>query len=304
MQKIKKITAYTGIVGNDGESRLEYRSSFQEFDMNNNLIKDVSYHPSGEIDSASGFKYDSEKRLKEEIHYFENDQVGEIIRYKLNAEGKPTEIETTYADESQSVRKISRFENMISVKSYDEDGELEGEELVKLNSDGRVVEEINFDEDQEIIQRTTNQYNEAGRVITKTKYGEDDEFLVKAEYDYDENGNIVSETQLNQKGKLINRINYTFDKNGNQIAWQNNNYSHNTHYDENGRIISEETVNRGNNAVENFTEFRYNPDGLKTEERTFSMGQQYDVLPGASGRSGSDLLVTRYEYEFFESEID
>ena len=300
MRKIKKISTYTALVGKDEETRHEYRNSFQEFDGNQNIIKEVKFHSNGEVESASGFKFDKSDRLIEEIHYFEDDQVGEIISYKLNADGKMIEIETTYADASKSVKKMSRFENMISVKSYDEDGELEGEDLIKYDGDGNILEEIKFDEERVMNQRTVNEYNGDRQLIGKTKYGENEEFLVRAVYDYDENGNSVRETQLNEKGKLINQIGYEYDENGEQIAWQNNNYLHKTNYDKKGRVLNEETKNRVNNMVENFTEYRYNEYDKVVEERTFSMGQQYELQPGIYGRTGSDLLVTRYEYEYFE----
>lgn len=300
MQKIKKITAFTGLVGDNEEARQEYRSSLKELDENQNIIKDVSFHGNGEIDTASGFKYDNANRLIEEIHYFEDEEVGEIIRYKFNENGQPVEIETTYADESKSVKKVSRFENMISVKSYDEDGELEGEELIKIDTDGHVLEETHFDEDREIIQRTINEFNGSGKMISKIKYGEKQEFLVRAVYNYDENGNSISETQFNEKGKLVNQISYDHDKNGEQTGWKNNNYQHKSTYDEKGRVLNEETTNRANNMVENFTEYRYNEYDLVVEERVFNIGEQYELQPGIYGRSGSDLLVTRFEYEYFE----
>jgi YD repeat-containing protein len=225
--------------------------------------------------------------------------VGEIIRYKLNTDGKPVEIETTYADGSKSVKKISRFENMISVKTYDEDGEQEGEDLAKYNGDGQVVEEINYDEDHNIIQRTEYTYNDAGRVKSKTNFGDNDEFLVTAIYEYDEKGNTLSETQLTQSNKIINRIIYEYSEDDKPAGWTNNRYQHKITFDEKGRILYEETTSRHSNMIEDFTEYRYNDDNRVTEERTFSIGQQYEMVPGASARTKSDLIVTRYEYEYF-----
>lgn len=300
MTRIKKLTKYYAILDKDDNLLNEFIQHKQEFDEHQNCLKEIEYNPSGEVESASGFKYNDQNKMIEEIHYFDHDEVGEIIKYKLNYEGKPEEIETVYADDAKSIKKISRSEFLLSVKIYDEDNELEGEETIKFDQKGRPIEEIQSDEDGEITERSVYQYNDADQVISRINYGANDEFMVEVLFEYDPDGNLTKIVQLNEKGKLISSNTYQYDKQGNQVLMQSNQQEERTAYDEQNRIASRETVNRGNNTVENFTEYKYGEHGLLIEERTFSMGEQYQLEPGVFARTGSNLSLLRYEYEFYK----
>ena len=48
MKKIRSIIGYTSFVGEDGVSENEYKSSYQEFDHNQNVIKDIIYTEDGD----------------------------------------------------------------------------------------------------------------------------------------------------------------------------------------------------------------------------------------------------------------
>lgn len=300
MAQIRKLTKFVGIVNDNDEVTNEFKSLYQEFDENNNIIREVEYHSNGEIENASGYKYDADNRLIEEIHYFDEEEVGEIIRFKLDEKGRPLEIETTFADGGKSVKKITRTERRLNINTFDEENEFEGEECIMFNSDGKPVEEIHYDEDREIFQRTVFEYNEEGKLSKRTNYGNKNEFLVETLIDYDEHGHMAKQVQLNQKGKVVNTTFLEYDANGNELLQQNNVYLMRSAYDDQGRLISEETVRRGNNMVESFTEYIYDENGLKVQERSFEMGDPYQLEPGVMTRTGSSFKRTRYEYEFYE----
>ena len=300
MKKIRKITKFKGLVGENDELLNEYKSSLQEFDEKNNCTKEVEFTTEGEIETASGYKFDEKNNLIEEIHYFEGGEVGEVVKYKLNDEGKPVEITTNYADGSLSVKKASRFENMVSVKSFDEDEELEGEDLVKYNGDGKIIEEIRYDEDKSIVNHSLYTYNADQKIQSKTVYGENEEFLEKAVFEYDDKGNLIRETHLNRKDLPMDQIIYSYDDSDELIEWYNNQYLLQSKYDEDGRLIYEETRNRGNNIVESFSEYKYNGDGLLIESRDFKLGQQYQLQPNVYTRGKLTFVVTRHELDFFE----
>lgn len=300
MKKVKKITRYRRFVDDNDNLLNEYKSSYQEFDSNNNIIKEVDYNQSGEIETASGFKYDEKNRLIEEIHYFDEEEVGEVIRYKYNEEGKRTEIETTYADGSVSLKKINRSEKTISVKAFDEDGEMDGQDIVNYDADGNVIEEISLDEEQVIIDRTVYTYNEKKQLESKTNFGEKEEFLQKLVFEYDKNGNVNRETQLNRKDKPVRQVVYAYNSDNKMVEWENSQYLQQLKYDEEGRLIYEETRNRNNDMVESFTEYKFGKDGLLAETRSFQMGEQYQLQPGVYARGQLTFIINRNDYEFFD----
>lgn len=299
MAKIKRLSKYISILGDNDEKLFEYKTYEQQFDEHQNCIKEIEFNASNEIESASGYKYNGNNKMIEEIHYFNEDEVGEIIKYKLSEDGKPLEIETVYADDAKSIKKISRAEHFLSVKSFDEAGEQEGEETIKFDQNGRPLEEVQIDEDGNVVQRSVYKYDESDRVTSRVNYGEKDEFLVKALFEYDDDGNLVKLLQLNEKGNLISSNNYSYDKQGNQVLLQSNQHVQRTAYDDGNRIVHQETMNRSNNMVENFTEYKYGDHGLVIEERKFEIGEAYQLQPNVYGRTGSNLSLTRYEYEFY-----
>ena len=299
MVKIKQLSKYTAFVGEDNQSLNEFKSYTQEFDEQQNLLKEIEYSATGQIESSSAYKYNDQNKMIAEIHYFEEDEVGETIKYKLDDDGKPIEIETTYGDSGKSIKKINRSGQLLTVKIVDEDDEAEGEETVKFDDKQRPVEETHIDEDGNVSRRAVYEYNDSGQVLSRIDYGEKNEFYTKTIFDYDKDGNRISSVQRSEKGNLINSILYEYDENGNQVLLQNSHHLRRTTYDDKNRIISEETINRSNNLSEGFTAYTYGEHGLLVEERTFEMSNTKQQDPLSFGDSKSNFLVNRYEYEFY-----
>ncbi len=299
MAKIKQLIKYSASANKNGEAVNEFKSLLQEFDKQQNLLKEVEYSAAGDIESTSGYKYNDQNKMIAEVHYFEEDEVGETIKYQLDEEGKPLEIEKIYGDSGKSIKKISRSERLLSVKIVDEDGENEGEETVKFDSKKRPIEETHIDEEGIISQRSVYEYNESDQVLSRIEYGVGDEFQVKTNFTYDKEGELIQIVQRSEKGNLIASNIYEYDENGNRVLFQNSHHLQRSTYDEKNRIVSQETVNRSNNLVEGFTEYKYGDHGLLLEERTFEGGasNQQDAL--SFGGSKSNFLITRYEYEFY-----
>lgn len=301
MSKIKRITKFTALVGDKDELINEFKRHMQEFDEQQNCIKEVEYTSSGGIESASIYKFNNQNQMTGEIHYFDEDEVGEKIEYRLDESGKVKEIEIAYADDSKSIKKINRSEHKITVKAYDEDGEAEGEESVKFDQKGRTIEELRLDEDGIVSQRIKYTYDDSDQALTRVEYGEKDEFHLKTLFAYDDKGNMIQRTRENGKGKPIDSSLFEYDEHDNQTVIQTNQHLQRTAYDDENRVASQETSSRANNMVENFTEYKYGEHGLVIEERSFEMGDAYQLEPGVFSRSGSNFIVTRYDYEFYDT---
>ena len=299
MSKINRLNKYTAFVGEDNQAINEFKSYMQEFDEQQNLLKEVEFSSNGKMESSSAYKYNSQNKMIAEVHFFEEDEVGETIKYHLDEEGKPLEIETVYGDSGKSIKKISRSGSLLTVKIVDEDGENEGEETVKFDAKKRPIEETHIDEDGNISRRSVYEYNESDQLISRIEYGEKNEFHTKTIFDYDKDGNMIQSVQRSEKGNLINSVLYDYDENKNQILLQNSHHSRRTSYDDKNRIINEETINRSNNLVEGFTEYKYGDHGLLIEERSFETGASNQQDPLSFGGSKANFLLNRYEYEFY-----
>lgn len=301
MGKVKKLVKYFVIADDDDQIKHQHKSFLQELDKHGNVIREVDYKADGGVDNAADYTYDENNRLIKEVHYYE-DGVSEIIRYNLDENGRRTEVETTYADDSKSVKKIVRDNNTITVTTFDEDGDTEEEEQIKYDEQGRIVEEVKTDEDGKTVTHSEYTYNNKGKLLYKTEYEGDNGSFIKTTLDYDNRDNLVSETQVTDQGNLVQSVNYQYNDKGERTTWQNNYHVHHVEYDEHGRPVTEETKNRMNNLIENFTEYKYNQQGLVAEERTFNLGGQYQIEAAVFGGSSSDFVITKYEYEFYDEQ--
>ncbi len=300
MKKVRKVLKHKAFVGNNDEILREFKVGLQEYDDRGNLTKEVQYDNNGQVDVANGYKYDDKNRLIEEIHYYE-EEVGEMISYQLDSEGRIVRSETRYADGSVSVKDYSRTENMITIQAVDEDGDIESEDLLKLDEKGNILEEVHLDEDHKVESKFINTYNQKDQLISRVEFGENDEFIRKVLIEYDDKGNAVAETHLNRKDEVMDHITFSFDDHGNRTEWQNSTYLHRTIFDEENRPVREERLNRRSSLVENFTEYKYDEEGRIESEKTFSMGEEYELEPGAVTRTKSDFIIHRYTYEFFDA---
>jgi hypothetical protein len=169
-----------------------------------------------------------------------------------------------------------------------------------MDNNGNPLEEIQYDENKNIARRFIYEYDSEGNLLTRTEYGEDNLFLLKIVFEYDKKGQLTRLDQFNQKGKPIGSTLYQYDEKGNQVLLQTNSHIQRSAYNTDGKLMNTEITNRANNLVESFNEFKYGDHGLVSEERTFEMGDAHQLEPGVFTRSGSNLQMTRYEYEFFE----
>jgi len=300
MKKIKSITGYTAFIGEDGIPENQYKSFYQEFDINQNIIKDVIYTGDGEIETASGYKFNESNILIEEIHYLNETDVAERLVYKSNNNGDLSEIETTYSDGSKTIKKINRNGQVLSVVILDEDNKLEGEEIRKFDEQGNVLEEVIYNENKNIKQKSLYEYDSKGQLINKTEFGENEDFVIRKTFDYNNKGYMIKKSHFSEHGKLINVVTAEYNEEGELILQQyDNKYLIKITYDDKNRKIKDETMNLSNNLVEALKVYEYDENDFLIEEISYEMGQQYELGPGVLGRTNSNYMSTKHQYQFY-----
>lgn len=302
--KIKQRTTFQVFFGQDNQINFQFKKEIQEFDLNGNMIKEVAYNGDGDIEKANEYLFDKDDRLVEEIHYHNSGEYGDQIKYRFDEEGNLMEMEIIYGDGSKSVCKIFLNKDNKSIKTYDEDGEFESEEVIDYNTDGNVISETKFNEKHCIYSRNTFTYDDKKRMTNKLEYNGDSVLTKKVVYDYNKSNKVVHETHIDLnkvdiKDTLFNlgfagEIDVEYD----QIVGQDKYYvTHhiNRVYDENGKLVREEIIKGGEESIEQFTTYFYNKQGLISEERLFT--QKFDVKTEDDEKYSQVLF--RYEYEFF-----
>lgn len=300
MKKIKSITTHTAFIREDGIPENEYKSSYQEFDINQNIIKDVIYTINGEIESASGYKFNESNILIVEIHYLNEADVAERLVYKYDNNRDLCETETTYSDGSKSFKKVNRNKQILSVSTLDEDNKLEGKEIKKFDKEGNVFEEVIYDENKNIIQKFLHDHDNENQLISTIEFSENERFVIKKIFKYNNKGHIIMESHHSERGKLIKTIISEYNEEGELTLQQyGNNYLIKISYDDKKRRIKDETINLSKNLIEALKLYKYDENDFLTEQISYEMGQQYELAPGAFGRTNSNYMSTKYQYEIY-----
>lgn len=300
MKKIRSIIGYTSFVGEDGISENEYKSSYQEYDHNQNVIKDIIYTEDGEFETASEYKFNEANVLLEEIHYLNETDVAERLAYIYDDNENLNEIEITYSDGSKSIKKTSKNGQVLSVTIVDENNNLEGTEIRKIDANGNVVEEIIYDENKNIQQKFLHIYDSEYQIISTTEFGVNEGFIIKKVFEYDGQKHIIKETHYSERGKQINVIISEYNEQGELCSQQyDNNYAIKISYDEEGRRVRDETINLSNELTESLKVYKYDENNFLIEKISYEMGQQYELEPRVLARASSNYISTRLHYEFY-----
>ncbi len=300
MNKIKSITGFTSFIGDDGTEFNEHKSTYQEFNTGHEMIKDITFTQEGEIETASGYKFDEFGNLTEELHYLNDTEVAEKLTFKYESDGELKEIETTYSDGSKSIQKRIRHGHELFIKTFDEDNRIEGEEVQKFDSKGNILERMVYDEDKTIQQKFTYEYDGKDLLKSIIEYGMKEEFIIKKNFEYNAGGQPVKELHFSERGKLFNTIVSEYNDKGNLISQRSgNSLLTRISYDDKGRKIKEETIDLSTGTTVAFKINTYDDIGLLSETISYDMGQEFQMEPGLFARSGSRRVKTKFQYEFF-----
>ena len=301
MKKIKSVTGNTAFIGENGKPENNYKSSYQKFDSQQNIIKEMYYTIDGEVETANGYKFNESNLLIEETHYLDETEIADQLNYFYNDEGKLNKIETDYSDGSKSIKTINRTKLKISATILDEEKNFEGEEIQIFDQQGNVIEEIIYDEEKKISQKFLHSYNSDNQIISTTEHSEGGEFAIKRTFEHNKEGQIIKESQYNRHEKLLKRITFEYNNEGELTMQQiGNSYLIKTTYDDKKRRIKDETIDLSNNVIADLKEYKYNENNLMIEEISYKMGQQYELEPGVFGKKRSNYISTKFIYEFYE----
>ena len=301
MENIKTVTGTTAFIGENGNAENEYKSSYQEFDKQQNIIKEIYYTIDGEIETKNEYKFNESNLLIEEIHFLDEIEIADQLNYFYNDDKKLYKIETRYSDGSQSIKTIDRTKSKTTATILDEENNFEGEEIQIFDQEGNVIEEIIYDEDKKISQKFTHTYNDKNQMTSITEYGEDEEFIIKRTLEYNEEGKIIMESHYNRHDKLTKQIALEYNDDGEVITQQiGNSYLIKTTFDDKKRRIKDETIDLSNNVIADLKEYKYDENNLLIEEISYKMGQPNELEQGVFGKKRSNYISTKFTYEFHE----
>lgn len=271
MKKIKKETAYRIeyiLKSKDStpEETGRYKSSYREFDENQNVILDITYLEDESVDQKYVNEFEGVKLIDEKV-YFGSDELSEHNSYEYDGDvlsnmiihyqdGSRDNIRYEYDDNNNLLRKETRDEDddieELELRNYDngllisskifENGDLENpvrEESVEYDEEGRIIQKVTYDHQEERNQKQVFDYDENGyENMIKTYVN--GQLQQKAIFKRDELGRAsqIIEEEPGQRVKVYQE----FDDRGNvvkqQIYDKNEHELYNVHrkYDDNGNM--------------------------------------------------------------------
>ncbi len=307
-KKIKSVTTFTTEMANQQPAHT-YKSDYEEYDLNSNVIKDIFWDEMGHVLSSNSFLYDSEDNLLEESSYGEENKLIMQVYYYRNTNGKLEGCETTYEDCSKLFTKYSYSADGLkrTGKVTTETGESDGHDEEWLDDRGNVLQLNQFDPDGHLEYREENRYDQESRLLQSEQYDEDSKLMKRLELQYDEHGNCTSEITSNPDGDVLERITRKYnDKNllaeetaedfgvGTQTVMERTIYK----YNEQGHCNKEETYNEHNQIIASRIN-DYNADGQIIAAESFERGYPYNLEPGIPVSTDFQHLRFTYEYEFY-----
>jgi len=269
--KSEKITRIDFIYEHETDSWTENNSYIineNEFDINGNIIKEISYNSKGDFDEHNEYVYDENNYLIEEKIFFNDTDIAERGIYINDFEGRPIKKTTIYQETSEDHTEYNYNEskNLISKIRLDDDGFIEEKELREYENN-KLKSVINYGLDNELLSKKIFSYNKEGEIIElldvdsmdgkkntiqytyndkklKIKaltYNPDIQLISKSLYEYDDKDRVteiidedarnykLTKLQYDEKDNIILQVEY--DKDGNQEI------NIERHYDENNHII-------------------------------------------------------------------
>ena len=153
--KINTVTTTTYQLNND-ELVNPYKSSFIEYDIDNNVICSIEFAADGGVESKTISEYEK-KHLKKQYEYFSEDEIGEQSEYFRNEEGVVEKIIKNYADGSVSNILFEREGKQLSIITNDEDGELDEKEVLIFDDKKQLISKEIYDYNNKLQEKYENE---------------------------------------------------------------------------------------------------------------------------------------------------
>ena len=291
MKKIKSIATYSVDEFTSEEGVL---IRLEERDKAGHLLAEKQYHPEGGLESRIERTYDAEGRLTSEKEYAgDADEVHQETSYQYTAAGRLEEAVIKYQDGSLTYRKYQHDEadNSETIDIVDEDGEYEGKEFRRYDSEGRILKEVIHDEDKNLEQDITRIFDEHGYVMQRiTLLPDDMKIHEEITYERDEKGLITLREIVDETEELMRFDEFEYDEKGNTTLRRAQDYNQGWaivdefEFDEKDRIIKSKR-SKPNGTIVQETDYTFNEAGQLIEEQN---------------RTSSGVALLLYKYDFFE----
>lgn len=224
------------------------RYHFKSFTVNSkgNILDESEYDPESNVICKRIYRYYDTGEVKAYIEYDSWDELLERHSYDKNTSGDFDRHEFEFSGGQKLIKEFNFTDigNVDKATIRNENGEIVGYEIYKLDEQGRVIEEIELDADNNEILRYEKNYLDSGELNFEKQF-QDGKLFNGESFEYDKNGNVVKKIHRNYIDNFEVIDDYHFDKNNHMIynsSHQNGVlvFENKCRYDENDNLILEE----------------------------------------------------------------
>lgn len=183
--------------------------------QNKLLVKQLTYADEDELGETESFEYDDNgNRIQSTVEYLDGSK--DITTHAYNSEGRKIQSTTVDEDGEESQQEFWEFEEdqLTSYKFINDFGNIEEEQKMKYNSDGKLIEKQFFNSLEETEYRLAFEYDESGVLIMESKFSKKGKLIEEKSFSYNNTKKVVLERVENAKETLIKDFKY--DENGNE----------------------------------------------------------------------------------------
>ncbi len=299
-KKIKSITAYhfDFVPADEEQEEIQldgYKTALEEFDDKSNLIKEVTFNQSEEIEQVYVYMYNEKGILTEEILYYDTDDIVNRKTFSINEKGIKIK-EIVYYSEDEYDTIIYHYDDkdkLIEKVHYSMDQEIETTEKF-VYADDNLVENSIYNDDSKLIFQKLFKYDEKAN---ETEYKSNDlieNIIITKIHSYDEENRITETLTYNGKDQLTEKLLYEYNTGGKPVqiidetAFKKNTIKFS--YDNRGNLICQEEYNRNNELINKINR-KYDENNLLLES---------DVVINNIKQGITEHYSTKNEYEYFE----
>lgn len=300
MARIKTRSIYTlnyVITGHQATDIEEarYLSSFIEFDMDGNPIKEEQLDPEGHLIERYYRAFFPHGKIKSEKYETGEDGFVSAREFMYDEEGLLLEEKGTYAqgDIEHIIYSYDEQGNLISRRSIDDEGEEEFTEEIQY-LDGKPLDEKRYEYGELVVHRSIV-YSSSGWVESVNESNTSDGSKRSRFFSYFDDGKLSVEEEFVNK-KILTRKAYTYDDQGRIESMREEEAFRRDvmhfQYDEAGNIVLQEEKDMDGNVLQQIIR-TYDTDGQPLSTDVYLDG----IRTGYSRR-----YALQFEYAYFPEE--
>ncbi len=273
----------------------KHKSSYNEYDINGNLIKDISYNNDESINQMFVYKYNEDGYKQEEQLYYDEDEIADRKTFETDKNGKTINAYNHYTDGSKDIIKHTYDENnnLTEILLVDDDGDIE-EKQIYIYENGKITLKEITNENNETIIKEECKYNEKGDEIERTSFDAENKSFTKTQFIFNDNNEWSKILKHDREGILIEKSTYNYNDKGRLIELISESPQRKTRMefkeDDNENIIEQIEYNDNN-------EINYKLN------RTFAANGTLDevkIFIDMHGAGINQNYTNKYEYEYFD----